>query len=218
MNPLMLTAENTRKRFGNKAIGQWYRSIPGSINFVVPEGVTKISVAMVGGGGRGTYLTSTRKKTGQGGNIRYFNNITVNPGQILQVVVGNKGTDYNNTASSFGGFVSTNSTLGVHLGGGVYLQGSDGAAPVELDHSTSNYTFVGGNAGMVGRDGKGFDLKTGNWVLPTITQGRSGAPAGGGGGAQRVSSNNYLGDGASGAVRIIWGTGRAFPSTNVQDM
>jgi len=218
MNVLMIAADNARRRFAKKIAGQYYKDTPGTINFMVPEGVTKISVAMVGGGGKGTYVTSTRKKTGQGGNIRYFNDLTVNPGQILQIVVGNKGTNSNNTASSFGGVVSTYSAIGGHMGGGVYLQGSDGALSVEFDHGTSNYIFVGGNAGMPGRDGKGFDLKTGVWVLPTISQGRPGAPAGGAGGAQKVSSNNYLGDGAPGAVRIIWGEGRAFPSSNILDV
>jgi len=38
---------------------------------------------------------------------------------------------------------------------------------------------------------------------------------GGGGAAERFSNQGKAGNGGSGAVRIIWGFGRAFPSTNV---
>jgi hypothetical protein len=42
----------------------------------------------------------------------------------------------------------------------------------------------------------------------------SGGDYGGGGGGADNSSNEH-GSGGQGAVRIIWGEGRAFPSTNV---
>jgi hypothetical protein len=42
---------------------------------------------------------------------------------------------------------------------------------------------------------------------------------GGGGGSDNSSgSASFSGDGAVGAVRIIWGDGRAFPSTNTGNL
>ena len=54
----------------------------------------------------------------------------------------------------------------------------------------------------------------GNAVGNTKYTGADGGfPGGGGGGA---NSGDVWGKGADGVVRIIWGTGREFPSTNVE--
>jgi hypothetical protein len=46
-----------------------------------------------------------------------------------------------------------------------------------------------------------------------------GGSYGGGGGAQGRSGGVFSGNGASGAVRIIWpGTTRSFPNTNTTDL
>jgi hypothetical protein len=37
----------------------------------------------------------------------------------------------------------------------------------------------------------------------------------GGGAASTEGNNNEIANGAGGAVRIVWGAGRAFPSTDV---
>jgi hypothetical protein len=97
-----------------------------------------------------------------------------------------------------GGWYS--STYGVPAGGGVgiYGQGSSGGA------SGQYYGGGGGSGGQQGRGGEG----SGQSGYQTIN---GGAFGGGGGG----SGTSYGGGwGGGGAVRIIWGTGRAFPATN----
>jgi hypothetical protein len=51
-----------------------------------------------------------------------------------------------------------------------------------------------------------------------VKGGNGGLYGGGGGGVMDNSDNEVTGSGASGAVRIIWGAGRSFPSTNTADV
>ena len=102
-----------------------------------------------------------------------------------------------------GGYYS--STFGVPAGGGVGIfgQGSSGSA-------VGNQFFggLGGSGGQQGRGGEG----SGQSGFKTIN---GGAYGGGGGG----SGTSYGGGwGGGGAVRIIWGTGRAFPTSNVTEI
>lgn len=83
-------------------------------------------------------------------------------------------------------------------GVGVYGEGASGAG--------GNYTGIDAGAGGGGGSG-GADGAAG-----TTRNGDGGEYGGGGAGAEL---NGETGAGAQGAVRIIWGTGRAFPSTNV---
>jgi hypothetical protein len=93
------------------------------------------------------------------------------------------------------------STYGVPAGGGVgiYGRGADGAARGQ---------FFGGGGGSGGTNGTGGE-GSGESGFKTISGGRYG---GGGGG----SGTSYGGGpGGSGAVRIVWGPNKAFPTTNV---
>lgn len=93
-------------------------------------------------------------------------------------------------------------------GGGVGLLGAgssgSGGASIPTD------SFVGGNRGGGGSGGTGGGSN--------INEG--GAYGGGGASGQKVIDYEYGtsygpgGDASSGAVRIIWGAGRSFPSTN----
>jgi hypothetical protein len=49
---------------------------------------------------------------------------------------------------------------------------------------------------------------------PTVGSVGGGLYGGGGGGRGYGYSSTFSGQGGGGAVRIIWGDGRAFPSTN----
>ena len=101
-------------------------------------------------------------------------------------------------AGAAGGHYS--STFGVPAGGGVGLlgRGADGVARGQ---------YLGGGGGSGGENGRGGE-GSGESGLRTIN---GGAFGGGGGG----SGTSYGGGwGGGGAVRIIWGTGRAFPTTN----
>lgn len=95
-------------------------------------------------------------------------------------------------------------------GGGVGLfgQGSSGSA------GTNGYTAGGGGGGSSGASGGNSSYNSGT---------STGGLYGGGGGGNDPAYNAqytvaYMGAGANGAVRIIWGAGRAFPSTNVGSM
>ena len=85
-------------------------------------------------------------------------------------------------------------------GGGVGIlgQGANGSGGVR------NVSGAGGGSG--GADG----------IINTTTTGTSGGAYGGGGGGG--TSTNAGADGTGGAVRIIWGNNRAFPSTNTGDL
>jgi hypothetical protein len=99
-----------------------------------------------------------------------------------------------------GGWYS--STYGVPAGGGVGIlgQGCPGGKV-----NSNYYGGLGGSGGAQGTGGEG----SGQSSLRGIT---GGAYGGGGGG----SGTSYGGgNGGVGAVRIIWGAGRAFPTTNV---
>jgi hypothetical protein len=88
-------------------------------------------------------------------------------------------------------------------GVGIYGEGSSGAGGIY----TANDAGAGGGGGSGGSDG-GSGLSAG-------ANNDGGAYGGGGGGAEL---NGEAGAGAGGAVRIIWGSGRAFPSTNTADV
>ena len=85
-------------------------------------------------------------------------------------------------------------------GGGVGIlgQGSNGAKSTAYPN--------GGSGGSSGTNG-------GNGTNPG---GAGGTYGGGGGGGQ--NGNHAGGTGSDGAVRIIWGSGRAFPATNTADV
>jgi len=102
-------------------------------------------------------------------------------------------------AGAAGGYYS--STFGVPAGGGVgiYGRGADGAARGQ---------FLGGGGGSGGTNGTGGE-GSGESGFKTI----SGGAFGGGGGGSGTSYGG--GPGGSGAVRIVWGPDKAFPTTNV---
>lgn len=100
-----------------------------------------------------------------------------------------------------GGYYGDASTKGGGGGGGVGLlgTGANGTASTTLG--------IGGGGGSGGADG----------TSATTDAGAAGGAYGGGGGA----ANDDAAAGATGgvgAVRIIWGTGRSFPSTNTGDV
>lgn len=108
-----------------------------------------------------------------------------------------------------GGGASYNTYRGTGGGGvGIYGQGSNGTA------GTSIYNSGAPSAGGGGSGGSDGAVSSGN-------ANKNGGPYGGGGGAFSTGWSTTVANwlyGASGAVRIIWGAGRAFPSTNTQNM
>jgi len=149
-----------------------------------------------GGGGAGGY-------TGQGGNN------------------GNNGS-----GGGGGGGTHYSSTYGTGSGGGtgIYGAGASGLAGRSRDGTlwpSSSVTGFGGSAGStaagfsgVGGGTGGRQGETASYGQPYVSSITGGFPGGGGGGP---GTSYGGGDGGSGAVRLIWGAGRAFPATQTAD-
>ncbi len=198
-------------------LGSAFLSGPGQ--WVVPEGVTSISVLCVpagmygSSGGSGSYGKPGRGGAGgQNGVARYMNNIAVTPGQVISYHVG---TPTGNRNTTFG----------------AYITESAGGTPVVLTPSTPSGGSDGGpgSGSAVGASGnghRGFDLTSplNNLGYNTNIQGLwPGGSGGGGGGGQGPlvggSFPGYPGGVAgNGAIRILFdGERRQFPSTFTAD-
>lgn len=207
--------------------GQDALIVPGTIEWTVPEGVTAISVAVMSAGLQGRAQSVAASEGGRGGCVRWKNNIPVTPGETYTIVVGSGGiaqavpygtasafqTNYASTAFGLnvGTFAGECTTIDATVGGTNSFSGQ----------------VVGGSSG----DAKGGDSGTylingaasnyaGCSPLGTRVPGSllTGGKHGGGGGAQvRDIGNRQTGRGGDGFVRIMWGNGRAYPSTNIAD-
>lgn len=152
-----------------------------------------------GGGGAGGYETpSGGINTAPGGT-----------GRDDLVASGDNGTG----GSGAGGGASSVAALEDHVSGGgggtgVYGEGASGIASTD--------GWGGGGSGGEG-GGTAYHGAPGGPPVANQPSSQDGGKYGGGGGGQshRVSMGQDAGDGAQGAVRIIWGAGRAFPSTKV---
>lgn len=171
----------------------------GTFTFVVPTGITSVSVVCVGGGGAGGYYGTG---AGSGGGLRYKNNITVTPGQSIAV-----------SAPAFAQFGSPggNAEFGTNgvsafyfFGGG---GGSGGGASVGTGSTIGGAADGGGNGGSTGfyAGGGGAGGYSGNGGNAGTSPGASGSAGagGGGGGGYGVSfpGTNYSGSG--GGVGVL---------------
>lgn len=225
--------------FGSEGavIGQAEYTTPGSYSWECPAGVTSVCAVCVGGG-----------TLRAGGGLGYKNDISVTPGVEYDVVVGGASQDsYFVNTSTVVGEGGTLTTGGGYVGDGGGNGGDSPGSGSDAGAGAGGYSGDGGDStsgdGNAGAGGGGGGGRTegftgddgGGGGVGIYGQGASGAGGvdgseggkGGSGGADGTISGNgglYGGgsanDGtpATGAVRIIWGPGRAFPSTNTQDM
>ena len=101
-------------------------------------------------------------------------------------------------------------------GGGVHAYGEGNSGSNRAGSATYNESMPGGQGGSGGASGTG--TVNSNFVSGAYTYvgpGAAGNYGSGGGATFNVGSGA---SGANGILRIIWGTGRAFPSTNTGDM
>ena len=179
--------------------------------WVVPAGVTSISVAAFDPGAKGSQgsqgLNATGGLGGLGGLVRFANNVAVTPGQSIQVTI-------NATDAIFGSIVSGKA------GGTEGLRGGTGGTG---GSSTSTGTNVGGGGG---NSGPATSITNPDTTAPGVSAGGGGGvnsvggagatgsfPGGGGGGGGGGTSPGPGGAGGAGAVYIIWsGAERQFPS------
>lgn len=211
------------QRIGTIPLGQELITNAGTTSWVVPEGVTSISVVCVGagGGGGGGEDNDETGGGGGGGALAYVNNISVTPGETLTSIVGAGGNggggggnggvggptslqrSGTNLASAGGG------SGGQHRGNGgaggtviVGTGGSGGQGGNGSDRDTNNAGGGGGAGGYSGNGGLGADENSNN-----ATAGSGGGGGGGGRGTSTTTRGGggvgLLGEGANGAAGAL---------------
>ena len=185
----------------------------GSTILVASTGGEGAIAGQPSGGGQGGASLSSQWGGGDGGNWIFPTGAT-SAGSGGGGGAGGYSGDGGRGGYLTGFFGSTAADFNSGAGGGGYGgQTGGGGGGVGLlgkgsDGSVGTSTSVGGGGGSGGQDG--ISTATSN----DKTQATGGLY--GGGGFGRPSGNP--GAGAPGAVRIIWGPGRAFPSTNTADV
>lgn len=224
LEELLATGNNS----GDSPVGQMTWTTAGVYEWVVPEGVTSVCCVVVGAGQSGAskrFGTAVHGTGGRGGNLRYRNNIPVEPGQTYRIEVGSGGFNRSST-------VDLNATGGepskaFDLVAGYWGSGLDSKHP-GFDGGVgrgNNYTSAvpGGGAGTFAArggtgTGAGVDIVTGNITPSTGYEGRNSGGGGYGIGNPDRNSSRRIYRGGDGAVRIIWGPNRAFPNLNIRNM
>ena len=121
------------------------------------------------------------------------------------------------------------------LGGSADPSGSDGSGGGGGGGGSGTSSIPGGGGGGVGLLGEGSNGSGGSATVSDAGGGSGGSDGsdgnnttddggngglyggGGGGAATNGTTDGNGGDGQDGAIRIIWGTGRSYPSTNTTD-
>ena len=184
------------------ATGQQNFTTAGTFNFVVPNNVTELNCYLQGAGGGGGYGNTSYRGTDGGpgaiGKNLYSNNVPVTPGETLTVIIG------------VGGNTPGAGTATQLLRSGTVLFTAAGGAAGYNSSSTDTSESHSGRPGPAAPAVPGLTgVGTGNR-----------APGSGGNGGKGYGFNGGLSasKGINGAMRIIWGKNRAFPSMNVADM
>lgn len=176
--------------------------------FVVPVGVTKVLLTMIGGGGAGGAATGAVGNVGNGGNSGYSlikYPFTVTPGASLTVTIGSGGTGVNSLAGNNGGTTSFDS-VSVSGGLGGEINGAAKAAIREgLGISRPGIRGVTGTT--AGDGGSSFHGSGGVGLTAGHANGASALANTGAGGAGATNDNSSTikgGDGGSGLCIVEW--------------
>lgn len=135
---------------GGSTSGQLFTS---SGAFIVPSGVTSISMLAVGaGGGSASYLGPGGG--GAGGGLSYTNNVSVTPGETLDIFVGAGGTAGGSSGGNGGNSrIERSGTPIIKAGGGYGAIGPAGGQGGGSDASNIGaVTYAGGNGGPGNND------------------------------------------------------------------
>lgn len=214
------------------------------LEWIVPDHVTEVSVICIGPGGGGsggkawTDSASYAGGTGGGGGGLAYATLKVEPGDTLRLVagkVGDRGSPgYDSGSSGSTSRVFLNEGALVHAasgtGGSSGYRGSGGSAGVtNLDIAVAKYSRSGengsyGTKGTSGGSGGGggypgqYPGENKYSIGPYGPNGSIGYGRGGSGGSSGPDREFYGSDGQKSCVRVIWGSNRRYPDTNVQDM
>lgn len=182
----------------------------GNYNWVVPPGVTKISIVAVGAGGTaGNGGTSSNDSAG-GGALAYTNSVPVTPGSIVFVSAGAKSISSGTTNADKGGdsYVTVSGTDVCRAGGGEQAGGTLLVGDGGGGGGSGGTSYRGGGGGAGGYAGAGGSF-TGS--APLLN---SGASAGGGTGSSQAgtdsstyTSRTYYGAGGGGGGVGLFGIG-----------
>jgi hypothetical protein len=158
-------------------IGQQAFTTSGVYSWEVPAGVYSISVVGVGGGqsgGKGVYPTNgSGGSGGAGGSLAYRNNISVTPGELLDIYVGSGGA--NATRAPVDGTPSR------------ILRSTTALLHADPGYTASPTVVTGQIVGAGGNGGGG----SGSYPNPSEWDGGGGGGAGGYGGAGGNGSSRY---------------------------
>ncbi|MGA7354954.1 MAG: glycine-rich protein, partial [Candidatus Cybelea sp.] len=186
--------------------------------FVVPAGVTQLTVVAHGGEGAGFYVYPSTDPPGRPGRVYAI--ITVHPGEKLYVFVGGDGTHGGFNGGGAGGSSGSGKYAGnpgggasdVRAGGDtlkdriIIAAGGGGAGEATYDYG---FGFGGNGGGLSGQSGGGggsySDFAGGGGGGAT----QSGGGSGGAGGRNSSSSGSYLDGqpGGNGALGVGGGGG-----------
>lgn len=177
----------------NNTGGYWAN--PEIINPSTPTGAGPYGGTVGGGNGGSGAGTGGYAASGGGGAGGYSGN----GGNGSSSGTGSSGSG--GAGGGGGGWSGQSNWFGGGGGGvGILGQGTNGGG---------GGTYAGGGGGSGGTDGDSYKL---NQVA------RGGAYGGGGGGGGNLSMTAGYSPGGNGAARIIWGSGRSFPSTNTANV
>ena len=109
-----------------------------------------------------------------------------------------------------GGYAGSSDTAGAGGGVGIFGQGANGRRGAD-----SNTDAAGGEGGSGGTSATRFGTNSGSNFYSSNAKAFPGQFGGGAGSSDNTGSESAPGGG--GAVRIIWGAGRRFPSTRTAD-
>lgn len=158
---IVATSESVIIRDVPLSIGQQEFTTPGTYTWIAPEDVTSMSAVCVGGGGGGG--PNDNRNGAGGGELSWYNDIPITPGESLTVVVG-AGAAFNSSTPGGTSSISRGSTILVSAVGG-----SSGDTGV---------VGIGGTGGIKQGGGSGGD---------------GGAQTGGGGAAGGGGAGGYTG-------------------------
>lgn len=207
--------------------------------FLIPTSSNYCIVALgVGGYRSGGYNGQYYHDGGAGGSLAYYNGLTVADGDTFEISTGPSGSTivrYNGSSNYIsiaaansrtprtaygGGTFATATTYiggqggGGWIGAGVYKPGHGGDAALFTRDGYGGGTAS--SSSVNGSGGRGTDLFTGSQTGRS-SAGTGGAYGGGAGGRNGYTNNSgpyWNPDPGNGAIRILWGLNRAFPSTN----
>jgi hypothetical protein len=211
--------------------------VPGT-SYSVQVGAGGVSIAASGAGstnpGGNSFFINTDTVAGFGGGAG--TNTTVGIGGIYTGDGGGFGGNaYPSTGASYGssggggagGYTGNGGNGGYYSTGGVNATaGAGGGGGGGGYYISGSYSYTSGGGGGVGILGQGTSGSAGSSAGGTAAAFRGAGGSGGQGGTQTAVGGDYGGgagsawnlsaiyNGGGGAVRLIWGPDRAFPSTN----